>query len=127
MSFCTSICCIDGRVQLPVIAYLQDRFGVEFVDNVTEAGPVGVLIKHLESRKAESIFERVDISIRAHAAKGIAIVAHHDCVGNPIADSRQVHQIQQCIKILSNRYPHAEVIGLWLDRNWSVNEYNILT
>ena len=43
MSFCTVISCIDGRVQLPVITYLQNRFGVKFVDNVTEAGPVGVL------------------------------------------------------------------------------------
>jgi len=127
MSFCISICCIDGRVQLPVIAYLQDRFGVEFVDNVTEAGPVGILLKNLESRYAESIFERVDVSFRAHASKGIAIVAHHDCAGNPVPDSQQVHQIQQCIEILSNRYPHVEVIGLWLDRNWSVNEYNIVT
>ncbi|MFC1922251.1 carbonic anhydrase [Chloroflexota bacterium] len=125
MSFCTSICCIDGRIQLPVIAYLQNQFGVEFVDNVTESGPVGVLIKHHESRNAESIFKRVDVSIRAHASKGMAIVAHHDCAGNPVPDSQQVHQIQQCIEILSKRYPHMEVIGLWLDKNWNVHEHKI--
>ena len=94
------------------------------MDNVTEAGPVGVLIKHLKSRNSESIFERVDKSIRSHASKSIAIVAHHDCAGNSVPDSQQVHQIQKCIEILSNRYPHAEVIGLWLDMKWSVNEYN---
>jgi hypothetical protein len=91
---------MDGRIQLPVIAYLQARFGAEYVDNVTEAGPAGVLIKHLESGNAESIFRRVDISIRAHASKGIAIVAHHDCAGNPVPDSEQVLQIQLCIGIL---------------------------
>jgi hypothetical protein len=121
---------MDGRIQLPVIAYLQARFGAEYVDNVTEAGPAGVLIKHLESGNAESIFRRVDISIRAHASKGIAIVAHHDCAGNPVPDSEQVLQIQLCIEILSERYPKVEVVGLWLDKklecariqNWDIGK-----
>jgi len=39
MSFYTAINCMDGRVQLPVITYLQKRFGVEHVDSITAAGP----------------------------------------------------------------------------------------
>ena len=40
MSFCTVVNCMDGRVQLPVIRYLQDRIEVLYVDSVTEPGPV---------------------------------------------------------------------------------------
>ena len=36
--FCTVINYIDGRVQLPVIRYLQKRFDAEYVDSITEAG-----------------------------------------------------------------------------------------
>ena len=43
-SFCTAVNCIDGRgVQLPVNQYLTRRFDVEFVDIVSDTGPVGVL------------------------------------------------------------------------------------
>jgi hypothetical protein len=125
MSFCTVICCIDGRVQLPVITYLQNRFGVDYVDNVTEAGPVGVLTQLPNSRSAKSIFQRVDLSVNVHSSTGIAIVAHHDCAGNPIPDSDQILQLQTCLETLSKRYPQLEVVGLWLDQNWAVYQYKI--
>ena len=123
MSFCTVVNCIDGRVQLPVIAYLKNRFDVSYVDVVTVAGPVGVLSQSPESGDAMSIFQRVDVSIGAHLSKGIAIVAHHDCAGNPLPDSEQRRQLQLSLEILSMRYPELEVIGLWLDSNWAVREY----
>ena len=123
MSFCTVINCIDGRTQLPVLAYLQNRFNVKYVDVVTEAGPAGVLSTRPKSGEAKSIFRRVEVSIQAHFSKGIAIVAHHDCAGNPIPDSEQQLQIQICQEILSKRYPEVEVLGLWLDQNWTLQEF----
>ena len=48
-SVCTVVNCIDGRgVQLPVIQYLTRRFDVEFVDIVSDTGPVGVLAHDAE-------------------------------------------------------------------------------
>lgn len=123
MSFCTTISCIDGRIQLPVVAYLQKRFGVDYVDNITEAGPVGILSRDYESADALSIYKRVEISIQAHASIGIAIVAHHDCAGNPIPDSEQIQQISQCLRILSARFTQLEVIGLWIDKDWKVQDF----
>jgi hypothetical protein len=43
MAFCTAVTCMDGRVQLPVNAYLRERFGADFVDTITEPGPNAVL------------------------------------------------------------------------------------
>ena len=122
MSFCTVINCIDGRVQLPVIAYLQSRFGVAYVDVVTEAGPVGVLSQRSESYDAKSIYRRVEVSKLAHLSQVIAVAAHHDCAGNPVSDSEQKQQLRSCLEILSQRYPRLEVVGLWLDQNWTVHE-----
>ncbi|MGI9568583.1 MAG: carbonic anhydrase, partial [Desulfobulbia bacterium] len=34
MRFCSVISCMDGRVQLPVIRYLQKRFNVDYVDSI---------------------------------------------------------------------------------------------
>ncbi len=45
MSFCTTINCMDGRVQLPVIKYLQKHFNVDYVDSITEPGPNLILAK----------------------------------------------------------------------------------
>lgn len=125
MSFCTVINCIDGRVQIPVIAYLQNRFGVEYVDVVTEAGPVGILSQRADSSDAKSIYRRVELSILAHFSQVTAVVAHHDCAGNPVSDSEQKQQLRICLEILSQRYPRMEVVGLWLDQNWAVHAHSL--
>jgi hypothetical protein len=39
MSYCTAINCMDGRVQLPTTAFQKERFNVDHVDMITEAGP----------------------------------------------------------------------------------------
>lgn len=51
MSFCTAVNCIDGRVQLPVIRYLQERYGVLYVDVVSESGPVHSLAEPADRRR----------------------------------------------------------------------------
>lgn len=38
---------MDGRVQLPVIKYLQDRFKVQYVDTITEPGPNLILAEQM--------------------------------------------------------------------------------
>jgi len=45
MLFCTSISCMHGRVLLPVIEFLKNHFSIDFVDMVTEAGPVKILVE----------------------------------------------------------------------------------
>jgi hypothetical protein len=124
MSFGTVVSCMDGRIQLPIINYLQERFGVDHIDNITEAGPVGVISEHPNGSQVKSIFRLIDISISSHASTGLAIVAHHDCVGNPVPDSVQKLQLQRCLEIFSERYTHFNIIGLWLDENWKIHEFS---
>jgi hypothetical protein len=113
---------MDGRVQTPVNNYLSGRFGIDYVDVISEAGPVGVLAENPDSAEAQSIFRRVQISIDAHASVGLCIAAHHDCAGNPVPDPKQEGQLLDCLRYLKERYPGLEVVGLWLDSNWALHE-----
>ena len=40
--FAACVCCMDGRIQLPLISFIQDRYGVSFVDIITEPGPSSI-------------------------------------------------------------------------------------
>jgi hypothetical protein len=113
---------MDGRVQLPVIRYMLERFNVEYVDSITEAGPNRVLSEQTNRAAVHSILERVRISVENHHSVGIAVVGHHDCAGNPAPQDKQVVHIQNAIRFLRQQYEDMEIIGLWVDENWDVHE-----
>ena len=64
MTFFTVINCIDGRIQLPVIQYLQQKFKVEFIDSITEAGPNLILADNIDFSTIQSIYHKLDISFK---------------------------------------------------------------
>lgn len=122
MSFCTAINCMDGRTQLPVNEYLRQRLGVDYVDTITEPGPVRILADEPQSESAESILKRVDISVHKHGSRCIAMVAHHDCAGNRADEKAQRDQSQRAIQFLRGRYPSIQFLSLWVDSTWSVSQ-----
>jgi hypothetical protein len=115
---------MDGRVQLPVIKYLQERFKVEYVDSITEAGPNLILSDKKNRILMQSILERLKISIKKHNSVGIAVVGHHDCAGNPAPPDGQIMHIQKAIEWLRHNHENIEIIGLWVNENWEVDEIN---
>ena len=122
MKFCTAISCMDGRVQLPVIKYLQNRFNAEYVDSITEAGPNSVLASQDNASLVESILTRTHISVSKHHSVGIAVVGHHDCAGNPVSKAEQLIHIQKSVDLIRQHYKELTVIGLWVGENWEVIE-----
>ena len=122
MSFCTAVNCMDGRTQLPVIEYMMRRFAAEYVDMVTEPGPVAILAVRTNSALVESILNRIEISVRKHRSQSIAIVAHHDCAGNPQPKHIQLEQLADAVAFIQQQYAQAIVIGLWVDESRHVNE-----
>ena len=88
MRFFSVINCMDGRVQLPVIKYLQNRFKVDYVDSITEAGPNLILSEEKNKFSVQSIMHRLKISIEYHNSVGVAIVGHHDCGGSVLQVTR---------------------------------------
>ena len=122
MSFCTVINCMDGRVQLPVIKYLQNRFNVQHVDTITEPGPNLVLSEQNNTSLIKSILTRLKISIENHHSIGVAVVGHYDCAGNPALKDQQIVHIKKAIEFVRRHYAEIEIIGLWVDENWKVNK-----
>jgi hypothetical protein len=113
---------MDGRVQLPVIGFLRDRFGVDYVDSVTEPGPNGILATGLAKELVESILQRVRISVEEHGSVGVAVVGHYDCAGNPGPKEQQVKQVRASVVRLTAAFPGTDVIGLWVDEAWQTHE-----
>lgn len=122
MSFCTAINCMDGRVQIPVIDYLRNRYNVDYVDMITEPGPNRILADVADWKLIESIFARVKISVEKHGSKHIAIIGHHDCAGNPTDIEEQERHTLKAVEVIRDKFKNIEVIGLWVNENWKVFE-----
>lgn len=120
-SFACVVNCMDGRVQESVIAYLKEKLHVDYVDDVTEPGPIKIMSEQSEPCTS-NIRLRCDISVEKHGAVGLAVVGHHDCAGNPVAKEQQTEQILASVKLLRHWYPDMPVYGLWVDEQWSVSE-----
>ncbi|HLD44134.1 MAG TPA: carbonic anhydrase, partial [bacterium] len=103
--FCTTINCMDGRTQEPVIAFLKKHFNATYVDSITEPGPVAILTGPRDTPVFANILKRLDISVYHHKSVGLAIVAHHDCAGNPVTKEQQLKQLAESVKTLQNLYP----------------------
>ncbi len=121
-SFATAINCMDGRTQIPVIDYVRKKCGVDYVDMITELGPIRILAENRDKAPLESIKRRVEISIGKHGSEHIAIVGHHDCAGNPVEKETQINLILKSIKIVQSWNFNVGIIGLWVEEKWTAHE-----
>lgn len=120
--FTTAINCIDGRTQIPVIQYMRKRYDIDYVDMITEPGPIKILTEKKDKTIIESIKRRVEISLLKHGSEHIAVVGHHDCAGNPVVKETQYKQILDSLKIVQSWFPKLEIVGLWIDEKWFAYE-----
>ncbi len=118
--FATAINCMDGRAQLPVIEYLKKKLGVDYVDMITEAGPIKALSENADMGLLDSIKKRILVSTGKHHSRHIAVVGHHDCAGNPVPAAEQLRQIERSIAVVLSWKLDAEVSGLWIGEDWQV-------
>jgi len=120
--FVTAINCMDGRVQLPVIQWMKHKYKADFVDMITEPGPDKILCEKGFELDCQSIRKKVEISVKVHGSKIVAIVGHYDCAGNPTDKDTQIKQIKESIEKIRSWGFNAETIGLWVDENWEVSK-----
>lgn len=120
MNFCTSIHCMDGRIQLPIINFLKSKYEASYVDAITEPGPCKLLAENKDNFKINSILERINISVDKHNSNLIAISGHYDCAGNPCSADTQKTQVNTSINFLQTKYPEISIIGLWINSEWEV-------
>ncbi len=120
-SFACAINCMDGRTQEPVIRYLKQQLNVDYVDAVTEPGPIKCLSDG-EAVWVDNIKGCCDVSVVKHKATAIAVVGHHDCAGNPQPKQIQLKQIEASIQKVRSWYPDVLILGLWVNENWEVEK-----
>jgi len=126
--FACAINCMDGRVQDAVKKYMQENYGVDYVDMVTEPGPNKILAdKEWGSAYApgviiENIKKRVEISVHHHNSKIVAIVGHFGCAGNPAEKLEQIDHLKMAQKTVEGFNLGAEVVLLWVDGDWTTVE-----
>lgn len=98
---------------------LKKKYGVEYVDTITEPGPVKILAEVTDRHVIESIMARVGISVNKHGSRNIAIAAHADCAGNPVEKAAQLKQLAAAVELVKSWGFGCEVIGLWVDESWN--------
>lgn len=119
-TFATAINCMDGRTQLPVIEWMKHECGVDYVDTITEPGPVRILAEDADAPTLESIRRRLDISLTRHGSIRVAVVAHADCAGNPVDKETQIHQLRSAAATILSWGLDVQVDLLWVGDNWQV-------
>ena len=119
--FATAITCMDGRVQAPVSEWMKQQLGVDYVDTITEPGPDGILGDKTNMTLVESIRKRVEISVQKHGSRNVAVVAHHDCAGNPVDPKVHLEQVERAVELVQSWGYGCRVFALWLDQNFEVH------
>jgi hypothetical protein len=117
--FGTVINCMDGRTQKVVADFLQSRYGLDWVDTITEPGPDKILADGLEFSIIENIKHRLGISINKHGSKLIAIVAHEECAGNPVGKEEHFKHLRLAGKKVEQFGFKSEIILLWVPAGWN--------
>ncbi|MFH1386372.1 MAG: carbonic anhydrase [bacterium] len=120
MSFATCLNCIDGRVQSPVIHWIKDNYGVDYVDMITEPGMNGILVD--ERYPIENILKKIDVSVKKHGSSQVFVVGHHDCAGNPVDQGMHRKQIVQAVERVKCLRPLVNIVGLWVTDEWQVEK-----
>jgi hypothetical protein len=126
-TFFTSVGCMDGRVQEPILRYGQQKFGVKYADTITEAGLVGLLAKeNVEPALLDSIKKKILISLEKHHSKAIVVHGHQECAGNPVEDKQHAEETITAAKVIKSFLPpEALVIPVFVNRSedgWEVEE-----
>lgn len=112
--FACAVDCVDGRTTKPLLKYMEHRYGVDYVDQVTEPGPARILAHNDNPHVIENIRHRIGISVHNHGSKVVAIVAHSQCAGNPIEKDHQLQQLRQAKTTIDSFEFEVEVILLWI-------------
>jgi len=118
--FATAVNCMDGRAQLPVTKWMKREHNVDYVDTITEPGPVRILADATDAPALESIKRRLSISLKKHGSSRVAIVAHVDCAGNPVDKKTQLSQLRMAAATVGSWGFGVQLDLLWLGDDWQV-------
>jgi len=118
--FGTVLNCIDGRTQIPIIQWMKENFGVDYVDLITEPGMDKVLSQG-DYSNVYRIKNSVITSISAHDSHIVAVAGHYDCAANPVNDQIHFQDIFLSVCRIKTWGLPVKVIGIWVDEYWKAH------
>lgn len=118
--FGTALNCIDGRTQIPVIKWMRENLGLDYVDLITEPGMDRVLSQG-DWFENQRLKEKVLISVTAHNSNVVTVVGHYDCAANPVSDREHFRDIAESTYTVKSWGLPVRVIGLWVDEHSQVH------
>lgn len=124
-TFATAINCMDGRVQEPMITWAKEKFGVDYVDMITEAGPDKV-VSEGKPDQTNLVRYKTGLSIEKHGSETVIIMGHDDCGGNPVPKDKHLEQIKAAVRVISSWGFPVTIYGVWMDINWNVEIIDII-
>jgi hypothetical protein len=113
---------MDGRIQEPIIQYLKNKYKALYIDTITEPGPCKIIADSTDKTTIDSIIKRLNISMNKHNSKLIAISSHYDCAANPSNQKEKKTQIKISVEFIKKNYPQIQIVGLWINKQWKVNQ-----
>lgn len=122
LRFALAITCLDGRVQRPVVEYLRRKYGVDYVDLITEPGPEHALTEPTRARVQAAIHRNAKFSVDGHDAELIAVTAHDDCLGNSADIETRLRQLKAAQAVVSGWDLGVDVVALWVHGTGKVEE-----
>ena len=105
---------------------MKEHYAAKYVDTITEAGPCKILADNNNEISVNSIIERVEISIRKHKSKLIAISGHHDCAGNPVSREVQIEQLSIASQRIRAKYPECQVNAVYINDRWQCEDLDAM-
>jgi len=127
LRFALAITCLDGRVQRPVVDYMRRRYGVDYVDLITEPGPERALTDPTRTGVQTAIHRNARFSVEGHDAELIAVAAHDDCLGNAADPETRLAQLHAAQQLVTGWDLGVDVIGLWVHMDGKVEEASTAT
>ncbi|MCL5439275.1 MAG: hypothetical protein M1268_04840 [Patescibacteria group bacterium] len=128
--FATALECMDGRTQKAVSDFVKEKFQVDYVDAITEAGIDGKLgSETIDQNLFDSTKIKIEISVNGHGSRNIIIAGHDECAGNPVdykTHKKHLLKTKERIKNLEVVLENGvEVISIFVshkDGNWAAKE-----
>jgi carbonic anhydrase len=118
--FATSVSCMDGRIQIPLISWIKENNSVDYVDSITEPGVDKMATEDADT--VEKIKSKIMISINAHGSKLIVISGHYDCAGNPVTKEEHITQIKKWLDVINSWNLRVQIVGAWVNENWQIEK-----
>ena len=119
--FGTAINCMDGRTQDPVSKWMKTKYGLDYVDTITEPGPDKIIADGIQPN-LDSIKTRLLISVEKHGSKVVAIVAHDECAGNPVSKEEHLAHVKKSAEVVRAWGLGLEVVTVWVNNKWELEE-----